>query len=55
MIRLQQEVAELRSAMDVRLKELEVKVRHGASVLTKGLADQKSSSSLVKVNTVQSR
>lgn len=39
LIRLQQEVAELRSAADVRLKELEVKVRDGASVLTKGLAD----------------
>lgn len=38
MIGLQQEVAELRSAVDVRLKELEVKVRDGALVLTKGLA-----------------
>lgn len=32
MIRLQQEVTELRSAVDVKLKELEVKVRDGASV-----------------------
>lgn len=32
-IRLQQEVAELRSAVDIRLKELEVKVRNGASAL----------------------
>lgn len=38
MIGLQQEVAELRSAVDVRLKELEVKVRDGALVRTKGLA-----------------
>lgn len=40
MIRLQQEVAELRSAVGVRLKEMEVKVRDGASVLKKSLAEQ---------------
>ena len=41
LIRLQQEVSGLRSAVDVRFKELEVKVRDGASVLlTKGLASK---------------
>ncbi len=45
--RLQQEVAELRSLVDVRFKELEVKVRDGASALTKGLGD-----SLAEVHTM---
>lgn len=32
MIRLQKEVAELRSAVDVKAKELEVKVRYGVVI-----------------------
>ena len=35
MIRLQQEVTELQSAVDARLQELEVKVRDQELVLTK--------------------
>lgn len=52
MIRLQQEVTELRSAVDVKLKEVEVKVRDAASVLTKSLVERTAGESLVLVVTM---
>lgn len=47
MIRLQQEVTELRSAVDVKLKEVEVKVRDGTSVLTKSVVEKTAGERLV--------
>lgn len=46
MIKLQQEVTELRLAVDVKLKELEVKVGNSASVLSKSLVEKTAGRSL---------